>query len=59
MTTLVALLPAAICGLIGAIVGFYYARKEHECVERKKAESDKQADEPYLPFVETHTQTQV
>ena len=34
MTTLMALLPVAISALIGAIVGFRYARKEREERER-------------------------
>jgi hypothetical protein len=58
MTTLLALLPVAISGLIGVIVGFKFARIEREQHRRhqeelKKAESAfrEHESQAYFPFV--------
>ena len=59
MTTLIALLPVAISGLIGVVTGFYFAKKEHEQreklaeSEKSKQSSDREDSQPYLPFVAT------
>jgi hypothetical protein len=49
MTTLMALLPVAISALIGAIVGFHYARKEHE--RRGSAHREQEDTQQHLPFM--------
>jgi len=50
MTTLMALLPVAISGLIGAIVGFYFAHKERE--KRLAILRQREYEQPSL-FVQT------
>ena len=47
-------LPVAICGFIGTVLGLYFARREHKRTMREKVISAlKNAEEPYLPFMET------
>jgi len=59
MTTLMALLPVAISGLIGIVTGLYFANKEHEQrekfaeSEKSKQSSDREESQPCLPFVAT------
>jgi len=51
MTTLMALLPVAISGLVGVIVGFHYARKEHEQnLQFAKHEKEHEDSQRYLPL---------
>jgi hypothetical protein len=53
MTTLMALLPVAISGLVGAIAGFHYATKErerHEAELAKRRERQYEETQQYLPF---------
>ncbi|MGB6484445.1 MAG: hypothetical protein WBE86_13245 [Candidatus Acidiferrales bacterium] len=55
MTSLMIFFPVAICGLIGAIVGFHYAGVERSRVRNIQRQHHPQDTEPYLPFVEmTH-----
>jgi hypothetical protein len=55
MTTLMALLPVAISGLVGVIVGFHYARKEREQnLQFAKHEKEHEDSQRYLPFVTIH-----
>lgn len=54
MTTLMALLPVAISGLVGVLVGFHYANKErHEAEEiakqHEEAYEDKQEHFRFAP----------
>jgi len=54
MTSLMPFLPVAICGFIGTVLGLYFARREHKRTMREKVISAlKNAEEPYLPFMET------
>jgi len=50
-TTLMALLPVAISGLVGAIVGFYFARKERK--HRLSVMREREYEQPSLPFAHT------
>jgi hypothetical protein len=55
MTSLMIFLPVAICGLIGAIAGFYYASVERSRMRSIQRDHHPKDTEPYLPFIEvTH-----
>ena len=43
MNSLMVVLPIAIAGLIGIILGFYYAKKEHEGAPKDRRATDKPA----------------
>lgn len=52
MTSLMIFLPVAICGLIGAIAGFHYARVERSHARSIRRDHRVEDTEPYLPFAE-------
>ena len=43
MNSVMVVLPIAIAGLIGIILGFYYAKKEHDGAHRNRRATDKPA----------------
>lgn len=52
MTSLMIFLPVAICGLIGAIVGFHFAAVERSRMRALRQRQHLEYPEPYLPFAE-------